>query len=71
MEGEGGLPGVMGPGVASFDPEAGGVGSGGGSGINSANVPGFKDPRGGVGMPNPEGDGPIRPASLGMDKLAG
>ena len=36
----GGLPGVMGPGVASFDPEAGGVGSGG-SGVNSVNVPGF------------------------------
>jgi hypothetical protein len=67
----GGLPGVMGPGVASFDPEAGGVGSGGGGGLNSVNVPGFKDPRGGVGMPNPEGDGPIGPASLGMDKLVG
>jgi hypothetical protein len=66
----GGLPGVMGPGIASFDPEAGGVGSGG-SGVNSVNVPGFKDPRGGVGTPNPEGDGPIGPASLGMDKLAG
>jgi hypothetical protein len=66
----GGLPGVMGPGVASYDPEAGGTGSGG-SGVGAVNVPGFKDPRGGVGMPNPEGDGPIGPASLGMDKLIG
>lgn len=64
--GRGGLPGVVGPGVASFDPEAGG-----GGGVGSVTVPGFKDPRGGVGTPNPDGTGPIGPASFGLDKIAG
>jgi hypothetical protein len=56
--GGGSLPGVIGPGVASFDPEGAGN-------ADAVELPGFKDPRGGIGTPNPDGSGPIGPASLG------